>query len=323
LMMLKADVKPPLSDKPLKGRIEPQVIIYHKKALSSMYSSIFRVLVRRFLSLLRPEIHVNLLKDSVDIAAFIRANHPFGEGLKYLENDFSKYDKSQDEFVFRLESYVFMQLGMNAKLLERWLQGHTDCSIRSVNMGISLRVRFQRKSGDATTAFGNVLLNVMSVAYAYAPSGIAWGVFMGDDSLMACRTVANQDSAVQILAEVFNLTAKMYITDAPYFASNFVVLDEANRHVELVADPVKRMEKWSQPISAEDPQWRERYISACDACAAYKYKMNTHPLAKMVAVRYQLPYDTCVKLASAVATSISGEKSFRGLFESEPTVLNY
>ncbi|QKN22650.1 RNA-dependent RNA polymerase [Erysiphe necator associated virga-like virus 13] len=323
LIMLKADVKPPLSDKPLRSRIEPQVIVYHQKVLSSLYSSIFRVLVRRFLSLLRPEVHVNLLKDSRDISAFIRSNHPFGSKLRYLENDFSKYDKSQDEFVFSLEAYVFNQLGMNHAMLSRWLEGHVDCSLRSLTTGLSASVRFQRKSGDATTAFGNVILNILSVSYAYSPSSIKWAVFMGDDSIVACGAVGKEDRAVAMLAEIFNLTAKMYITDHPYFASNFIVIDDYNGHVELVPDPIKWIEKRSQPVSADDPQWKERYISAAESAKPYRHRINTIPLGEAVAARYGMSKALADELPSAIATAVSTEAFYRQCYHDEPEFIRY
>jgi hypothetical protein len=323
LMMLKSDVKPPLGDKPLHGRVEPQVIVYHDKALSAMYSSIFRVLVRRFLSLLKPNYHINLLKDSRDITQFLQALHPFGQKLDYLENDFSKYDKSQDEFVFMLEEYVFRQLGMNEELLQKWVAGHVECSIRSFTTGMSLHVRFQRKSGDATTAFGNVILNVLSVCYAYSPTAVVWAVFMGDDSLVASVGRAFDERAVAILAEVFNLAAKMYVTDAPYFASSFLVVDDVNCNAVLVPDPIKWIEKRSQMVDAADPQWKERFVSAADACEPYKFKINTEPLARLVAQRHKIPLEEAVRLPAAIATAISSQERFRGCYEDKPEVIHY
>jgi len=270
LVMLKADVKPPLSSKPLTQRTEPQVIVYHRKALSGLFSSVFRVLVRRFLSLLQPEYHVNLLKDTVDLEAFLRAVHPYGrKGLMYLENDFSKYDKSQGRFVYLLETYMFEQLGMNLDMLQKWCGGHIKSKMRAVAMAFSLEVYFQRKSGDGTTSFGNVALNVLSTTYAYKAVKVVWAVYMGDDSLICCEVVMPDSEAVAVLAEVFNLGAKMFITKSPYFVSNFVMIDEAARDVALVADPVKRIERWSMSVSADDPQWKERYVSACDALKSY------------------------------------------------------
>lgn len=318
IMMLKADVKPPLSAKPLSSRIEPQVIVYHPKALSSMYSSIFRVLVRRFLSLLKPNVHVNLLKDMDDVKAFIQAVHPFGsEGMQYVENDFSKYDKSQDAFVFKLEKYFFEQLGMNQGFLERWVKGHENCRLFSFVTGLSLHLRFQRKSGDATTSFGNVLLNIVSVAYAYGVSDFAWALFMGDDSLIATRGVLMSDKAVDILAEVFNLTAKTYVTEQPYFASwFFMVIDESRRVVGL-PDPIKRIEKWSQAVPADEPHWRERFVSAAQTCRAYAHKANTRWLGEMVSKRYAISVQDANRLPAAIYTATVSEENHRALHEPE------
>jgi len=324
LVMLKADVKPSLSTKPNHSRTEPQVIVYHERALTAFYSSVFRVLVRRFLSLLLPNYHVNLLKDTRDIEGFIRGVHPFGEkGLKYLENDFSKYDKSQGRFVFILESYVFQQLGMNEQMLDKWFQGHVHCQMRSVSLGLSLHVDYQRKTGDATTAFGNVILNIVSVTYAYAGTKVKWAVFMGDDSLVCATKVGNATRAVAILMEVFNLGAKMYITDAPYYASNFVLIDDVNEAVALLPDPVKRAERWSMALDAGDPQWRERWVSARDSMSGYMNLFNTSGLAEVITQRYPVSLDTARGAASAVATVVSDFKAFRSMWESEPEVLAY
>jgi hypothetical protein len=320
LVMLKADVKPPLSDKPMRSTISPQVIVYHSKGLSSMYSAIFRVLVKRFLSLLKPNVHVNLLKDMGDIKKFLQAVHPFDDELKYVENDFSKYDKSQDAFIFELEQFVFRRLGMNEDLLKRWVVGHEDCRLYSFTTGLSLHLRFQRKSGDATTSFGNVLLNIMSVAYAYQISDYAWCLFMGDDSLMAVRAAGVDSSAVQVLAEVFNLQAKTFVTNQPYFASWFFMFIKESRRVVGIPDPIKRIEKWSQAVSAEDPQWVERFKSAAETCVSYSHKANTRWLGKMVSDRYVIPVELANRLPAAVFTATLCEANFKELYEAEPEV---
>jgi len=315
LVMLKSDVKPTLSTKPLTSRTEPQVIVYHEKVLSSLYSALFRVLVNRFLSLLKPNYHVNLNKDLSDIRDFVSAVHPYARAMKYLENDFSKYDKSQGAFAFKLEEYIFRQLGMNEEMLVKWLKGHVDCSLRSVSTGLSLHVMYQRKSGDATTAFGNVILNVVSVTYAYASSEIVWAVFMGDDSLMCASTVGVKDASVQVLAEIFNLSAKSYVTDSPYFASTFFMIDDDNENVALVPDPIKRIEKLSMHVSAIDPQWEDRFRSFSETMLPYRRRINTAGLARSVSERYTVAREQAARLPSALATLSESFANFRSCWE--------
>jgi len=274
------------------------------------------------LSLLKPNYHVNLLKDTEDIGNFIKANHPFGvTGLNYLENDFSKYDKSQSAFAFALEHYVFTELGMNLEMLNQWSMGHVDCSLRSVSVGLSLHVMYQRKSGDATTSFGNVLLNILSVTYAYRGTRVIWAVFMGDDSLVCCTVVSADADAVQVLAEVFNLSAKYYITMAPYFASNFVDIDSESMTVRMCPDPIKRIERLSMHIAADDPQWKERHISFKDAMGVYLDGQSVMALAKLVPQRYEVDEGLVRGAASALGTLVASYDKFRGMWEEVPTIL--
>jgi hypothetical protein len=315
IAMLKSDVKPTLSTKPLTFRTEPQVIVYHEKQISSLYSSLFRVLVRRFLALLKPNYFVNLLKDTEKVREFVNGIHPFGHPMKYLENDFSKYDKSQSAFAFALEEYIFRQLGMNEEMLAKWMKGHVECKIRSVTTGLSLHVMYQRKSGDATTAFGNVILNAVSVTYAYRSTQVVWAVFMGDDSLICANVIGVNDQPVQSLAEIFNLSAKSYITDSPYWASNFFEIDDFNERAVLLPDPVKRIEKLSMHVEASEPQWQDRYRSFKETIEPYRYQLNTAMLARHVAERYPtIPREEAARLPSALATIGESFHNFRNVW---------
>jgi len=320
IVMLKADAKPTLSQKPLTTVTEPQVIVYHKKAMSAMFSAIFRVIVRRLLSLLKPNFLLLLLKDPKDITQLIDAYQPFGQSVRYLENDFSKFDKSQGGFVFRLEAYIFSQLGLSEAALQQWFQGHETCHLRSFTTGLSLHVMYQRKSGDATTALGNGLLNMVSVVYAYQGMDIVWLVCMGDDSLACVRApFAVDEVAVRRLSEIFNLLAKFYITDAPYFASNFVAIDSEREKSLLLPDPIKRVERMSMMVASDgDVDWGARHVSFQDAMQSYLKLSARHQIAAKVAARYQLSTDAARAMLDALATLVNSSYKFREIWEDRP-----
>ncbi|QKN22665.1 RNA-dependent RNA polymerase [Erysiphe necator associated virga-like virus 6] len=322
LAMIKADVKPSLSNKPVQNLVAPQVIVYHDKLMSALFSSIFRVLVHRFLSIIKPEILINLRKDVPGMADHVKNFHPFGTKCKYLENDFSQYDKSQAALVFAIEEHVFRQLGMNEEFLQQWEIGHHYSNIRCVSTGLSLHTMYQRKSGDATTAFGNVIINVLSVQYAYMGTKVHWALFMGDDSLV-CTTppISGDGLAVRRLAEQFNLIAKYYITDAPYFASNFVLIDEESMDVKLVPDPVKRIERLSMHISGDEPMWEERWQSCKDTLSAYTDPTTAHRMSVIVPQRYTVPEGFVRGAAAALGTICRDKQKFRELWEAEPQIL--
>lgn len=317
--MIKTDVKPPLSSKPITGRVEPQVIVHHEGAVNAVFSSIFRVLVRRLVSLLKPNMMLNLLKDMPQVRDMMQSHQPWGEDVVYLENDFSKYDKSQGRFAFAIERMVFMKLGLSTEMLEHWELGHIDCSIKSLAFGLSLSVRYQRKSGDATTAMMNGVINMLSVLYTYRGTDIVWAVFMGDDSLICARSVVGEDSAAQMMAEVFNLQAKFFVTKAPYFASNFVLVHTDQRRIVVVPDPLKRAEKWSMAIAAKDPKWDDRYQSAKVTMDVFKRRNDVVGLGSRMRERYSFAegFNTDV-IADAMASAIVSFSNFRAVWHDDP-----
>jgi len=285
----------------------------------------FRMITRRFLSLLKPNVLVNLLKDLEGVKDHVQANHVWGLPVKYLENDFSKYDKSQSEFAFGLEAYAFQRLGLNQAMLDKWSKGHIHCKIRVIALGISLDVMYQRKSGDATTALGNVILNVLSVTYAYRGTTVVWAVYMGDDSLVCAKKIVGEEKAVQVMSEIFNLQAKFFITEAPYFASTFFLLNEYERRVTLIPDPIKRIEKFSMAISADEPMFEERYESAKTTLAVYKNKLNTTGLERALVSRYDITNNEVRvgAVVDALATAIHSFDNFRAMWQSIPVRIDY
>jgi hypothetical protein len=300
--------------------------VYHDKVITAFFSTIIREMVTRFQSLLKPNYMLMIRKSNEDLQRFIQHNHPFSRmgqavenTLHYVENDFSKYDKSQDKLVFELEAYVFKELGFSHDLVEKWLDGHIECKVRIPGNGISFDVDYQRKSGDATTAFGNSLLNILSVTYAYEGLEPVWAVFVGDDSLI-CSTQTVHNESVRILQEVFNLQAKMYVTNAPYFASNFIIIDYLTESVRLLPDPIKRIEKLSQPIAAENPNWSERYQSYIDVMGPYRSTTFTSKLPSKLVERYErLDITTASTVSDALATLTESEMKFRSVWENMPT----
>lgn len=69
-------------------------------------------------------------------------------------------------------------------------------------------------------------------------------------------------------------------------------------------DPVKRVERWSMMVSADDPQWNERFVSAQDAMVSYMSVFNTAGLARAIHLRYPVELREVGDVASAVATIV-------------------
>lgn len=82
------------------------------------------------------------------------------------------------------ELMVYGMLGMSEFDMQLWWNAHEYSYLKDMSNGVSAKVWFQRKSGDAATFFGNtvVLMGVISVLFDL--DKIVMGMFAGDDSLL-------------------------------------------------------------------------------------------------------------------------------------------
>jgi hypothetical protein len=321
-VMIKSDAKPPMSTKPTKQQLPPQVIVYHRAVLSAAYSSIFRVLSTRFLALLHPKWLVSLRKDVGDVRKHFTRYYPWDSDVApvFLENDYSKYDKSQSEVCVRLEEYVNRELGFDEELLQRWYAGHETSTIHSVQHALTLEIDWQRRSGGSNTSFGNVTINILTTAFVYRSSDVIAAAYIGDDSVLMCRKVGADAQSVAMLAEMYNLLAKFVITDFPYFASSFILFDKEQRQALSVPDPYKRAERVGLSVNARNPNWPDRLRSHIENCEYYKYRKVQKMLIPAMVARYELSRECDpAALLNALATSAESEESARNCWEAEPT----
>ena len=74
---------------------------------------------------------------------------------RFLEIDFSKYDKSQGLAALLFDCKLMRYLGVPEELIALWRSAHTVTYLCDRTNKVKLRVIYQRKSGDASTFFGN------------------------------------------------------------------------------------------------------------------------------------------------------------------------
>lgn len=253
-LMIKAQVKPKLDDSVRSEYTALQTVVYHKKMVNALFSPVMSVMAERFLQLFNKKIVIQMRKSTLDMQRAIRKLVQLGggsDGIKNLEADMSKFDKSQDYVAAELEFLVYKMLGLHPDLLAVWSEACQFGEIASVSVGFRAYVAYQRKSGTATTTLGNTIINVFSVIRGFElvlDERFVYAVFLGDDSLIGYRGLSpNVNSGTDYLAGVMNLQVKVYNTDVGYICSQYVVPD-GEGNVVLMSDPVKRIATLGKPI---------------------------------------------------------------------------
>lgn len=77
----------------------------------------------------------------------------------FFEDDLSKQDRQTDECLIRAEMMIYKYLGMKQQLVDLWFNMHKQWRLKSKYSKST--GHWQRLSGQATTALGNIIVNLL------------------------------------------------------------------------------------------------------------------------------------------------------------------
>lgn len=137
--MVKCKVKPVLDQTTCNSIAATQAIAYQDKTINARVSN------EEFAQQLTSDIGVDVFR-----------NYP------KLEVDMSKFDKSQGRVVLLFEMEMMRLFGVPEYYRDLWWEMHAQTTLKSRAHKMSTEITFQRKSGDASTFFGNTMF-LMSV----------------------------------------------------------------------------------------------------------------------------------------------------------------
>lgn len=130
-------------------------------------------------------------------------------------------------------------MGMPEFLCKLWYDAHEHTYGKSRSAGAGVNIDYQRKSGDASTFFGNTLITMIVLACVCNMSSVVLAVFAGDDSLL--WFLEDLRNIFDMLSKLFNLEAKVMYYENAYFCSKFLLYDDDRYY--FVPDPLKLVSK--------------------------------------------------------------------------------
>lgn len=241
-LMNKRQVKPDLSINAPFIYGNPQTICYTEKELNAIFCHMFRVMKNRFMKLLREKYIMYTDMSPEDFANMLTMKFPYvniGPGSRKLEVDMAKYDKSQQRLHLKLELELYRRLGMDENFRKLWYKGHAFTSLTDYNNKVKAFVAYQRKSGDASTYFGNTAVLMMMLNWAYDLKSVDLALFSGDDSVLIGGKIGT-DLASEF-AILFNMETKFFRYDYVYFCSKFLL--KVGTRYYFVPDLIKLITK--------------------------------------------------------------------------------
>lgn len=320
-LMIKADAKPKCEQGASEEYQALQTIVCHTKDANALFSPLFMELRERLRTLLKPNVLINMQKSPTQIEAFLQEHEDFDVDLNYVENDFSKFDKSQQHVCLNLEWEFYRRMGLSIEDAMVWEEGHRKCEMSAVQVGIKLSSYYQRRSGDATTALGNTLVNMMSVSAIYDVPNFKYAMFLGDDSIIATYKEIDASDATLRMAGVYNLSAKVLQSPYGFFCSCFIVKHGGT--VRYMPDPVKRTMKLGAHASCNtQDELRERFISFRDLVRNYDSQAHNLALIESVQKRYNCPQADIGVMIDALYTLSTSEEEYMKMYDPDVSIID-
>lgn len=326
--ILKNQPKVALDLKPQQIMTTVQTVMFHNKEFNALFGPLVKRADERFRSLLRPNCLYNKGKNLDQIEEFINNNNTVSGDIFNLENDFGDYDRSQLAEAFSLDEVTLRNMGLDLDLLHIWMQGHYKNTNISISLGIILYLRFQRKSGDVTTAFGNTTVNMASTAWCYRLKDfkILYSLWLGDDSYIrivndrALPAVVHE--APSLMANMFNLEAKPLTYKYPYFCG-YYILNIGNK-LKLACDPIRRSVKLGRWDVKNESEFKEHWVSFGDCLRNYEDQRVQDTLSEAVRERYTYATSSGIdSLVSSLYTLRKSYKEFRHFWQDSTSTTKY
>lgn len=282
--MIKPTPKPVMDATGINSYSALQTICYHDKNINTIFCSTFRILKKRILSVLdrrfkiftdiSPDDFADLLSSEFD-ASLLDTAHK-------LEIDISKYDKSQGKLFLDIEMEIYRIFGLPEELLMRWYEAHQNTTLYDRVNKLKFFVKYQRKSGNASTYLGNTVVLMVVLATLFDLKDALLVMFSGDDSLILHREPLLDRN--EECANLFNLESKFFRYRYPYFCSKFLI--NVDGFFRFIPDPFKVLIKLGRTDLVNYEHMEDYRVSACDLLKSYDDLNIDHYLSEAMDERY-------------------------------------
>nr|WPV74289.1 MAG: replicase protein [Drosophila Crammond virga-like virus] len=315
--MIKNKVKPQLDCGAPFTYSAVQTIAYQRKNINALFCPIFKYMRRRLTPIMKKKFKI--FTDMSHEQFALEIERDVGAGVfnsdNFLEVDISKYDKSQSEVVLTFECNLMRRFGVPEYWVTLWWNAHCQTTLSDKNAQVSCSVEFQRKSGDASTFFGNTVFLMALLASLYDLNKVDFACFAGDDSIIIGGDELSVDYSYQC-ANIFNLEAK-FMRNWKYmsFCSKFFIVVE--NKLFLVPDPVKLLTKLGRHDVVNWEHLEEYRVSMRDMTMQYSDGKVSVVLARAISDRYNCAVNFTSMIESLYA--LSGDfEVLKTFFYSEP-----
>lgn len=311
--MIKAAVKPPVKNSEATTYQSVQTIAAAAKSDNALFSPVFIKMMHRWQRVLKGKYKYYTRLSPKDFEKMFNGKFNVAQlfGCERVENDISKYDKSMGPWYLMFETRLYAALGMPEWLVDIWYNSHVVSTYSERESGFKVLIHFQRRSGDASTFFGNTLINHCAAMAIYDDDKLECGVFAGDDAILFGRDISYDSSGAY--ADTFNFESKTFSHyKYPYFCGKFLIPTENG--IYFVPDPIKTLTKWGRRDLRNFDHVRQYYVSCRDGLEPLNNEHVVDGMCDALSERYGTDAGDYENLIRTMLAFTNSEEDFLNLF---------
>nr|UIA10503.1 polyprotein [Alphaendornavirus sp.] len=227
-----------LKSAPITNFAQQQVrtIVWQQKGYAALFSHVFLQAKARLKEVLGPKF---LYADGLTPEALSNRCR-IERCLGFLEDDLTKQDRQTDEDTINCEMRIYTEvLGVHQDVVQLWRSAHDHWFFKG--SGIKGRLNMMRHTGQATTAIGNVLVNLLVHRRMADRLGESLKLMMvlGDDNLTLTDKAINPRSLRVEIRDLWNMESKAEFSERSGVFLRMLACKDSNGRVQLGPDYVR------------------------------------------------------------------------------------
>nr|UIA10509.1 polyprotein [Alphaendornavirus sp.] len=202
----------PRADNGMPGSIEEQrirLIVWQRKGITCMFAPFFLKVKENLKRVLRKEI---VYVDGMTPQQISALLNTIDGDVTFAEDDLKKQDRQTDDILLDTEMEIYKKLGANRAVVDLWRKVHVKW--RAKGVGVKFVGNASRHTGQATTALGNVVVNLTVKMRLVNLLGkrLKLMLVLGDDNIILAKGEVSQEDIITNSARHFNMVSEAIVS---------------------------------------------------------------------------------------------------------------
>jgi len=198
-------------DNKMPETIEEQrirLIVWQRKGITSIFAPFFQQIKDNLKKVLIDNVVYADGLTPQQLSAIFNQHSADVKNNLFAEDDLKKQDRQTDKTLIATEMEIYKKLGGNARIIKMWQRVHENW--RAKGIGLKFKGDASRHTGQATTALGNVVVNLIVKERLVRTLGkrLVIMVVLGDDNLIIARKPITKNMIELNSARHFNMKSE-------------------------------------------------------------------------------------------------------------------